>query len=498
MDSFNRELHVRSLLAMLEDMPSGYQEQENHRLTLAYFAISGLDILNALDQVDAKKVTNWVYHLQILPSDKEDKNGFFYGFQGSSAHILKDMDGVNFNNGGHLASTYSALSILRIMGDDLAQLDKKILLKSMKNLQQFDGSFTPLHTGAETDLRFVFCAAAICFMLNDWSGMDMHKALGYILSCQSYDGGFGLSPGLESHGLHVDPNALASILENRGNATLCLLLLKCLMQVASSSSAERNWSTYSFIYSVKRNRLGAKRAEDLLYVQSYLRLLSHKDPKYNVGETRNWDLAPECADLDATVGQLAQVSIEEAATELERDLASGSDIPFDSGSIDAGFEPLDDLGLGLYGGATYCAIATLKLMGYITDDPVSKRPTSSIVDLSSVVEWSLQKQTLDGGFQGRSNKASDTCYSFWVGGSLKLLGAHDFYDWEALRCFLFTCQSKYGGFSKWPAMFPDLYHSYYGLCGFSLLEEPELAPLCYELGITQKAALYSQITKGIC
>uniref|UniRef100_A0A0D6R9D2 Prenyltransferase alpha-alpha toroid domain-containing protein n=1 Tax=Araucaria cunninghamii TaxID=56994 RepID=A0A0D6R9D2_ARACU len=148
-------------------------------------------------------------------------------------------------------------------------------------------------------------------------------------------------------------------------------------------------------------------------------------------------------------------------------------------------------GLESHGGATYCAIATLKLMGYITDDPVSKRPKCSVIDLPSVVEWSLQKQMPNGGFQGRANKASDTCYSFWVGGSLKLLGAHHFIDQEALRCFLFTCQFKYGGFSKWPGEFPDLYHAYYGFCGFSLLEEPGLAPVCFELGITEKAATHS-------
>ena len=33
---------------------------------------------------------------------------------------------------------------------------------------------------------------------------------------------------------------------------------KVLSQPISSSSAERNWSTYSFIHSVKRNKLNAK------------------------------------------------------------------------------------------------------------------------------------------------------------------------------------------------------------------------------------------------
>jgi geranylgeranyl transferase type-1 subunit beta len=42
--------------------------------------------------------------------------------------------------------------------------------------------------------------AAICMMLDDREAMDLEKALEYVLSCQSYDGGFGLCPGLEPHG----------------------------------------------------------------------------------------------------------------------------------------------------------------------------------------------------------------------------------------------------------------------------------------------------------
>ncbi|KAJ6900392.1 hypothetical protein NC652_026496 [Populus alba x Populus x berolinensis] len=36
-------------------------------------------------------------------------------------------------------------------------------------------------------------------MLEDWSGMDREKTKEYILKCQSYDGGFGMIPGSESH-----------------------------------------------------------------------------------------------------------------------------------------------------------------------------------------------------------------------------------------------------------------------------------------------------------
>lgn len=117
-------------------------------------------------------------------------------------------------------------------------------------------------------------------------------------------------------------------------------LFKCCMQtqqVASSSSAEWNWSTCSFIHSVKHNLLGAKIVDDLVYIHSNLCLLSHKNPEYNDGVIRNWDLAPKCADLDATDAQLAQVSIDdhEAALALDTYITSGSVNQMDCGMLNA-------------------------------------------------------------------------------------------------------------------------------------------------------------------
>jgi hypothetical protein len=86
------------------------------------------------------------------------------------------------------------------------------------------------------------------------------------------------------------------------------LAIKILSQVASSSSAERNWSTYGFIHSLKRNRLGSKKAEELVYVHSNLRLLSHKKDEYKSGPTKLWDLEPELPDLDMTLNAMSQMN----------------------------------------------------------------------------------------------------------------------------------------------------------------------------------------------
>ncbi|XP_021910432.1 geranylgeranyl transferase type-1 subunit beta [Carica papaya] len=339
---FEKERHVVYLEMMYEMLPHCYQTQEINRLTLAHFIISGLRLLGAFGRVDKEAVANWVLSFHAQPRNKAELgDGKFYGFHGSrSSQFPPDSNGVLIHNGGHLASTYCALAILKNVNYDFANIDSESILMSMRNLQQPDGSFMPIHTGAEMDLRFVFCAAAICYMLEDWRGMDREKAKEYILSCQSYDGGFGLIPGSESHG-----------------------------------------------------------------------------------------------------------------------------------------------------GATYCAVASLRLMGYIGDDLLSESNSSSLIDVPLLLDWSLQRQAGDAGFQGRANKPSDTCYAFWVGAVLRILGGYKFVEKKALRQFLFSCQSKYGGFSKFPGELPDLYHSYYGFTAFSLLEEPGLNPLCAELGITDLAAL---------
>lgn len=41
---------------------------------------------------------------------------------------------------------------------------------------------------------------------------------------------------------------------------------------SSSGGCERNWSSYDYVHSKKRNRLTAKRANDLVYVFSNMRL----------------------------------------------------------------------------------------------------------------------------------------------------------------------------------------------------------------------------------
>lgn len=144
----------------------------------------GLDILDALDQLSDERrqnVIDWVYRHQVVPSaDAEMQCG---GFQGSSTINIKGSDafcGSEKYKWGHLAMTYTGIAILVTLGDDLSRLNRRAIVDGVAAVQRPDGSFSASVEGNEHDMRFVYCAAAICFMLNDWGKVDRIAMAKYI------------------------------------------------------------------------------------------------------------------------------------------------------------------------------------------------------------------------------------------------------------------------------------------------------------------------------
>ncbi|GKE40330.1 hAT dimerization domain, ribonuclease H-like domain protein, partial [Tanacetum coccineum] len=89
-----------------------------------------------------------------------------------------------------------------------------------------------------------------------------------------------------------------------------------LRQPSSSSCAERNWSTYAFIHSLRRNKLATSRAQDLVYIHNNLRPLS-RNPNDDV---KMWDVGGDAFDSMEDVGflEFADLSLDEP--EFENDL----------------------------------------------------------------------------------------------------------------------------------------------------------------------------------
>jgi hypothetical protein len=64
-----------------------------------------------------------------------------------------------------------------------------------------------------------------------------------------------------------------------------------------------------------------------------------------------------------------------------------------------------------HGGYTYCGVATLVLLG-----------RSDTLNVPALAAWAGQRQNaFCGGFDGRTNKLADGCYSFWQGALFPLL-----------------------------------------------------------------------------
>lgn len=51
----------------------------------------------------------------------------------------------------------------------------------LRTLQLENGCYTGAKDGTESDMRFVFCAACISYILDDWTGMDVDKTVDFIL-----------------------------------------------------------------------------------------------------------------------------------------------------------------------------------------------------------------------------------------------------------------------------------------------------------------------------
>uniref|UniRef100_A0A090X8I3 Protein geranylgeranyltransferase type i beta subunit n=1 Tax=Ixodes ricinus TaxID=34613 RepID=A0A090X8I3_IXORI len=134
---------------------------------------------------------------------------------------------------------------------------------------------------------------------------------------------------------------------------------------------------------------------------------------------------------------------------------------------DGGIAPYP--GLESHGGSTFCAVASLSLMGKL-ESTLSER------QLNRLRRWCLFRQ--QSGFQGRPNKPIDTCYSFWVGAALELLGVLKSVEGVRNLEFPDSTQDQFvRGFSKWPDSDPDPMHAYMGIAGMSLMGVEDLLPL---------------------
>lgn len=79
----------------------------------------------------------------------------------------------------------------------------------------------------------------------------------------------------------------------QGTPQLKHVAMRVLAQVSSACACERNWSTYDFIHSKKRNKLTPARARDLVYVFTNQRLVDKLHKVDNEETFPPWDAPSE-------------------------------------------------------------------------------------------------------------------------------------------------------------------------------------------------------------
>ncbi|KAI5950052.1 RAM1 [Candida theae] len=107
------------------------------------------------------------------------------------------------NQMGHLASTYAAVLTL------VLTRNTPTLLKIRTNLYTWimglkrktkQGSSFLMHGLGEYDTRSTYCALVICVLLNTATPELVEGVADWIISCQTYEGGFAGVPNTEAHG----------------------------------------------------------------------------------------------------------------------------------------------------------------------------------------------------------------------------------------------------------------------------------------------------------
>jgi len=114
----NRQSHIKYFLRHLSILPSPYSGQDTYRLTICYFCLGGLDILNALEQIPNKNdIINWIYSLQIISTKYPEHSGFLGG-------SFLGKEETEFHK-SHITMVYTALAALKILGDDFSRVKKE-------------------------------------------------------------------------------------------------------------------------------------------------------------------------------------------------------------------------------------------------------------------------------------------------------------------------------------------------------------------------------------
>jgi geranylgeranyl transferase type-2 subunit beta len=134
-------------------------------------------------------------------------------------------------------------------------------------------------------------------------------------------------------------------------------------------------------------------------------------------------------------------------------------------NFDGGFGCIP--GAESHAGQVFCCVGALKLCNALNR-----------IDDELLGWWLCERQLPCGGFNGRPDKKEDVCYSWWVLSSLAMLSKMDWIDARKLTGFIRECQDpEGGGIADRPDDMADVFHTFFGLAGLSLMGDELLAAI---------------------
>lgn len=129
-------------------------------------------------------------------------------------------------------------------------------------------------------------------------------------------------------------------------------------------------------------------------------------------------------------------------------------------NFDGGFGTVP--GAESHSGQIFCCVGALAIGGALKRD----------ADADLLGWWLAERQLPCGGLNGRPEKKEDVCYSWWVLSALSALGKISWIDRKKLGEFIIRSQDEDGGIADRPGNIADVFHTFFGVAGLSLLGYP--------------------------
>ncbi|KAM3575907.1 hypothetical protein VYU27_002242 [Nannochloropsis oceanica] len=188
-----RKQHLDYVMRGLRYLGPGFICLDASRPWLCYWMLHSIDLLKGLETTGeaahADVDTELLRHVMTTMASCQNVGG---GFGGGTQQL------------SHCAPTYAAVLALLIVGTEEAYriIDRPALYRWFLARKHPSGGFC-MHDDGEVDVRGTYTVISIASLLNLLTPELTADVADYLLSCQTYEGGFGGEPGQEAHGGYV-------------------------------------------------------------------------------------------------------------------------------------------------------------------------------------------------------------------------------------------------------------------------------------------------------